>query len=136
MINCIRSSYDLQSEDFTVSLLRHESQYVVDLQRYPDMTPADQEYRAKLVELIYTRSRNLLEYFVQQRGSGEETDGHSLAANQLVDAFARITGLELLALGKLPVGQVQSVAMELFQESEAEMPLKYAAQETSLVTDL
>lgn len=108
----------------------------MDLQRYPDMTPADQEYRAKLVELIYTRSRNLLEYFVQQRGSGEETDGHSLAANQLVDAFARITGLELLALGKLPVGQVQSVAMELFQESEAEMPLKYAAQETSLVTDL
>ena len=50
-INCIEQAYDLESERFRVSLLKHEAQHTVDRKRFPQITPAELEYRAKLVEL-------------------------------------------------------------------------------------
>ena len=47
-INCIEQAYDLESERFRVSLLKHEAQHTVDRKRFPQITPAELEYRAKL----------------------------------------------------------------------------------------
>ena len=62
-IQCIESAYDFESEKFTVSLLKHEAQHAKDLKEYPDITPAELEYRAKLVELYYSRDWELLGKF-------------------------------------------------------------------------
>ena len=48
-INCIEQAYDFESERFLVSLLKHEAQHTVDMKQFPGITPAELEYRAKLV---------------------------------------------------------------------------------------
>lgn len=60
LIHCVKPKYDLESESFRVSLLKHEAQHASDQERYQGITSEDLEYRAKLVELIYSRERNLL----------------------------------------------------------------------------
>lgn len=52
-INCIEQAYDFESERFLVSLLKHEAQHTIDMKQFPQITPAELEYRAKLVELHY-----------------------------------------------------------------------------------
>ena len=53
-INCIEQAYDFESERFRVSLLKHEAQHAVDMKRFPGISPAELEYRAKLVELHFS----------------------------------------------------------------------------------
>ena len=53
-INCIEQAYDFESERFLVSLLKHEAQHTVDMKQFPGITPAELEYRAKLVELHFS----------------------------------------------------------------------------------
>ena len=53
-INCVEQAYDFESERFLVSLLKHEAQHTVDMKQFPGITPAELEYRAKLVELHYS----------------------------------------------------------------------------------
>ncbi len=125
IINCVRASYDLQGEDFTVSLLKHEAQHVVDLRWVETMSSADLEYRAKLVELIYSRERNLLAKFVQQAGSGEEDGGHALAAHRIVEGFVRRLGLDRDAIVELNTQTVSTIAQTLFRESSDEIRRKY-----------
>ena len=60
-INCIEQAYDFESERFLVSLLKHEAQHTVDMKRFPGITPAELEYRAKLVELHYCSNLGLLQ---------------------------------------------------------------------------
>jgi hypothetical protein len=52
-LNCVRSTYDLESESFKVTYLKHEGQHFADYKNYPSLSGADLEYRAKLVELCY-----------------------------------------------------------------------------------
>lgn len=79
VINCIKSSYDFDSESFKVSLLKHEAQHARDLAIQRDMSSEDLEYRAKLVELIYSSERNLLKQFVCEADNSDKSNGHSLA---------------------------------------------------------
>lgn len=65
-INCIEQAYDFTSERFLVSLLKHEAQHTVDMKRFPGITPAELEYRAKLVELHYTGDPGLLQKFLSE----------------------------------------------------------------------
>ncbi len=50
---CIAWAYDLASENFEVSYLKHEARHLVDLERYPQMQSTELEYRAKLTELAF-----------------------------------------------------------------------------------
>lgn len=125
IINCVRSAYDLQSEDFTVSLLKHEAQHVMDLRACKEMSSEDLEYRAKLVELIYSRARNLLACFVQQAGDGEEQGSHALAAHRITEGFTGRLGLSRNALTGLDLQTVSATAMALFRESSDEIRMKY-----------
>lgn len=123
IINCIRSVYDLDSEAFTVSLLKHEAQHVMDLRRWPEMPPEDLECRAKLVELIYTSTRNLLLPFLHEAGGQHPANGHSRAAERIVAGFRKKLGLANEALKTIPLPTIQSVAQELFQESSPPPPV-------------
>ncbi|MBD5134011.1 MAG: hypothetical protein HDT38_06025 [Clostridiales bacterium] len=117
VINCVKASYDFDSENFTVSLLKHEAQHARDLAVDPNMSSENLEYRAKLIELIYSEERNLLERFAQEADGADKSNGHALASSRIVDGFARILGSSCAELGNLPNRQVQTAAKMLFEES-------------------
>lgn len=68
----IRSSYDLDSEQFRVSYLGHEGRHFADNRAYPKLEQPELEYRAKLTELVLSRetTRKLLRKFVTSEQTG------------------------------------------------------------------
>lgn len=125
LIHCVKHCYDLDSESFQVSLLKHEAQHAADQSRYPAMSSEDLEYRAKLVELIYSQERRLLSRFLQEADASRPGDGHSLAAGRIARGFAEWLDRTREELAGLPVEEVQAAAMALFRESTGEMDRKY-----------
>lgn len=125
LIHCVRAAYDLESEDFQVSLLKHEAQHAMDQARYKDITNEELEYRAKLVELIYSRERRMLERFVSQADATRADNGHGLAAKRIVRGFEACLKIGSNRLTGLPVEIVQTTARSLFTENSEEMAAKY-----------
>lgn len=125
LIHCVREAYDLESEDFRVSLLKHEAQHAADLERYGSVSSQDLEYRAKLVELIYSRERNLLEKFLGEADAASAGNGHSLAAERILRGFGARLDRGRGALAGLPVEEARAIALALFRESAGEMERKY-----------
>ncbi len=125
LIHCVRSAYDLDSEDFQVSLLKHEAQHAMDQARYKDITNEELEYRAKLVELIYSKERRMLEHFVRQADAARADNGHGLAAERIVGEFETRLKTDRGELAKVPIGTVQAVSQSLFAQSSKEMAAKY-----------
>ena len=123
IINCVKSSYDVESESFQVSLLKHEAQHAMDLSKYRSMSSEDLEYRAKLVELIYSGERNLLAHFMYEAGA---ENGHSQAAERIVEGFSKALRRDRGELCSLSIGQIQSIAKALFTKSNDEIKGKYA----------
>lgn len=117
VINCIRSAYDFDSESFEVSLLKHEAQHAKDLAACPDMSSEDLEYRAKLVELIYSRERNLLKRFAREAGQAGKGNGHASASSRIMRNFARKLNRNDADIENLPNEQVRSTAKALYEES-------------------
>lgn len=110
LIHCIRDSYDLESEAFTVSLLKHEAQHTMDLSINPNLSPTELEYRAKLVELIYSKERNLLPIF--QAEADPTVPGHPQAAVRILQEYEKLSSLSSLSLS-----QIQETARKLFSLS-------------------
>lgn len=118
IINCVKSSYDFDSENFKVSLLNHEAQHARDLEEDKNMSSEKLEYRAKLVELIYSRERNLLLQFAREADSSDPGNGHSMAAYRIIEGYKNKLGTDALSLDIIPIEQIQSVAKCLFEESK------------------
>lgn len=112
-INCVEKAYDLNSERFKVSLLKHEAQHAEDYKRWESIEPCHLEYRAKLVELIYTEETNLLAKFCSEADPERTDDSHALAS-------ARIKS-EMGDLICAPIPEIQARARELFAASSKEM---------------
>lgn len=125
LIHCVRSAYDLDSEDFRVSLLKHEAQHAQDLARYGQMSSADLEYRAKLVELIYSSRRDLLCKFALQAGDSPAENGHAAAASRITAEFETLLHCASGAFGEIPIAKIQAAARELFAQSTREAARKY-----------
>lgn len=117
IINCIRASYDPDSETFKVSLLKHEAQHARDLSIHKNMSSEDLEYRAKLVELIYSVERNLLEQFAREAASSDKSNGHASAAERILDGFAEKLKLRHGEMSRLPAEEIHTTARILFEES-------------------
>lgn len=125
LIHCVKGSYDLDSENFRVSLLKHEAQHAADQEKYGGISSGDLEYRAKLVELIYSSRRRLLGRFLGQADAARTSDGHALAAARIAEGFQRRLNKAPGELAALPVEEVQAAARALFAESTLEMEQKY-----------
>lgn len=117
IINCVKSVYDLDGEDFKVSLLKHEAQHAQDLAVKKEMLSVDLEYRAKLVELIYSSQRDMLKLFAQEADGQDQSNGHSAASSRIMEGFAQKLDLSRPELEKLPKDMIQNVAKILFEES-------------------
>ena len=59
---------DKTVESFAISYLKHEARHYVDARRYPKLSSADREYRAKLTELVFAQEsfRHLIANFKNQ----------------------------------------------------------------------
>lgn len=117
IINCVKSSYDFDSENFKVSLLKHEAQHARDLALYKEISSEDLEYRAKLVELIYSSERNLLKRFAKEAGSSDQQNGHSAASGRIMEGFSKILGKDYPELENLEIDVVQATAKALYKSS-------------------
>ena len=62
---CLCRHYDLDSERFKLSFLKHEARHFADFGLYPELQPSDLEYRGKLTELAFSdeATYRLLEHF-------------------------------------------------------------------------
>ena len=116
-INCIQQAYDFASERFLVSLLKHEAQHTVDMKRFPEIAPAELEYRAKLVELHYSGDMGLLQKFLSEADESKAGDSHAIASARIKREFAE-TDQESLSC-------IQARALELLHAHTKEMEEKY-----------
>ena len=119
-INCIEQAYDFESERFLVSLLKHEAQHTVDMKQFPGITPAELEYRAKLVELHYSSDLGLLQKFLSEADESRANDSHAVASAKLKLEFANTDQTNLSG--------IQARALELLHAHTKEMEEKYGKQ--------
>ena len=113
-INCVKSAWAYESESFQISLLKHEAQHAKDLEMNKNLSSEDLEYRAKLVELIYSKERNLLEQFVHEASNSDMSNGHAVAAFRIVRDFLDILGVDENTLATCKIVHIQSIARTLF----------------------
>lgn len=111
VINCIEQAYDFESERFRVSLLKHEAQHVEDLERWPNITPPELEYRAKLVELIYSNDPGLLQKFRSEADASRSDDSHAVASARIQEEFGTMTD----------IAEIHKRAWKLFTAHNAEL---------------
>ena len=121
IINCVKSAYDFESENFRVSLLKHEAQHARDLAVCQEISSEDLEYRAKLVELIYSSERNLLEQFCKEAGGSDGSNGHSAASSRIMEGFSKMLGKEYAELENLEIDVVQETARTLYESSHLQL---------------
>ena len=119
-INCIAQAYDFESERFLVSLLKHEAQHAVDMKQFPAITPAELEYRAKLVELHYSSDLGLLQEFLSVADERRTGDSHGAASAKIKLEFADTDQQSLSC--------IQARALELLHAHTKEMEEKYGRQ--------
>ena len=124
-INCIEQAYDFESEQFLVSLLKHEAQHTVDMKQFPRITPAELEYRAKLVELYYSNNLDLLQKFLSAADESKANDSHAVASARLKHEFADTDQ------SSLPC--IQAQALKLFHAHTKEMEEKYGQEKSETV---
>lgn len=123
---CLREDYDLESEKFLISYLKHESRHFADYARFPALQQADLEYRAKLTELAYARSSlfDLLENFAAN-GAPNPNAPHSLASFAVVrDLSRRLLGAETQEASRfrsLAAPAINAAARELLAAHSAEL---------------
>ena len=77
---CVKKAYDLDSENFKVSFLAHETRHFLDRKEFPELSQADMEFRSKLTELSMARETvyDLLRFFIEN-ADYEAKNGHPIA---------------------------------------------------------
>lgn len=116
-INYVEQAYDFESERFLVSLLKHEAQHAMDMKRFPKITPAELEYRAKLVELHYSGDLGLLQKFLSEADESRTGDSHAAASARIRREFAGTDQANLPS--------IQARARELLNAHTKELEVKY-----------
>ncbi len=116
-INCVEQAYDFESERFLVSLLKHEAQHAMDMKRFPKITPAELEYRAKLVELHYSGDLGLLQKFLSEADESRTGDSHAAASARIRREFAGTDQANLPS--------IQARAREQLHAHTKELEVKY-----------
>lgn len=94
----LRSSYDLDSENFRVSYLAHEGRHFADYKRFPKLEQPELEYRAKLTEIALsdTTTHSLIAEFarrtVRDRSVPHSFANHCVARDMAKAVFGNGAG--------------------------------------------
>ena len=124
---CNRDQYDLGSELFEVSYLKHETLHFTDLNAYPNLSAADLEYRAKLIELMYCTEATMqdrIAQFVREADGSDRAHSHPYANHVLITSlsemlFQRGFERELAIWSSVTVEAINRAATTLYEASEA-----------------
>ena len=124
---CVRSSYDLASEQFTVSYLKHEGKHFADYKRFPKLQGADLEYRAKLVELGAAKEimYGLIRFFL--KNSAYDANNPHAYANFCVirdlsrSLFNKEREEDIAAWKTLPVERIQQASTALLLKNTRDL---------------
>lgn len=118
---CICRHYDLDSERFKLSFLKHEARHYADFGLYPELQPADLEYRGKLTELAYSEegTYRLLEQFTKAANRVENAP-HPLANWYVVEGLSGLLldgkwPADASAWESIPKEQVRQAARRLLE---------------------
>ena len=103
-------------------MLKHEAQHTVDMKQFPGITPAELEYRAKLVELHYSGDLGLLQKFLSEADESKADDSHAAASARIKREFADADQGSLSC--------IRTRALELFSAHTQEMEEKYGKPKT------
>ena len=119
--NYFKGKYDTASDDFQISLLKHEGQHFFDLKNHPKMQSTDLEYRAKLVELIYYKDMGcFFAFFANMSNDDSKTYPHAYAERKIVQGLsAKIFGRDLEKCRDLWMAEKEKVpaaTLELLKE--------------------
>ena len=122
---CLCRHYDLDSERFKLSFLKHEARHFADFALYPELQASDLEYRGKLTELAFAEegTYRLLEHF-HNSANRVENAPHPLADWYLIEGLSRhLLGGEVPADAKVwatvPKEQIRLTARRLLEEHDA-----------------
>jgi len=82
--------YDTESDEFKISLLKHEGQHFLDKKRNRKMNSADLEYRAKLVELIYHKEMKTFFGFLKNMATTDDkARAHAYAERKIIQGLSK-----------------------------------------------
>lgn len=90
---CNKGSYDIDSEDFKISYLKHESLHFTDLNDYPNLSASDLEYRAKVIELMYCTEETIyerIEDFISGANKSDRNHSHPYANYILIENLSKL----------------------------------------------
>ena len=90
---CNKGLYDLNSEKFKVSYLKHESLHFTDLNNYPNLSATDLEYRSKVIELMYCTEATIYDnigLFISGSNKADRNNSHPYANYVLIKKLSKI----------------------------------------------
>lgn len=120
---CAHDSYDLNSETFAVSYVKHEGKHFADYKRFPKLEAPDLEYRAKLVELsaAQTTTYELIRFFIQN-SAYDELNSHAYANFCLIrdlsrTLFQKEREEDMATWEQVPITELQRACVDLLKKS-------------------
>ncbi len=120
------SGYDIDSEKFRVSYLKHESLHFTDLNEYPNLSSTDLEYRSKVIELMYCTEETVYDRIVEFIIGANNTDrshSHPYANYILIKNLSELLfnseyESDINKWKELSVEKINSAATSLYEISE------------------
>lgn len=118
---CIKSLYDLESDEFKISFLKHEAQHAYDKKKFKDLTATTLEYRAKLVELIYWPNEDMIKKIFTEADNSNPDNSHAVSSYRIINRMSqKLFNCDYVNDEKAWEGKVRDVksyAFELLDES-------------------
>jgi hypothetical protein len=123
---CNKGSYDLNSETFEVSYLKHESLHFTDLNNYPNLSSADLEYRSKVIELMYCTEETIYDkigMFMSSANEKNRDNSHPYANYVLIKNLSKLIfnsdfNSDINQWEKVSVDKIKKAASSLYESSE------------------
>jgi hypothetical protein len=136
----VTEKWDLESESFKVSFLKHEARHFADYGLYPELEGADLEYRAKLTEISFSVESmyGLLKMFTSHAARTPNAP-HPLANWHVITDLSR----ELLdaewpddpkVWSGVSIGDLQAAARKLLLEHDRGLVKAGAKKTTGIIT--
>jgi len=125
-LHCNKREYDLSSEKFRISYLKHESIHFTDLNDYPNLSSADLEYRAKVIELMHCTKTTIYDRindFIHAANSSQRTHSHpyanySIIKNLSQQVFNLEHEIDINKWKEIFPEMINQAALELYKTSE------------------
>ena len=123
---CNKNEYNLNSEKFKISYLKHESLHFTDLNEYPNLSSTDLEYRSKVIELMYCTEETVYDriaQFITGANNSNRNHSHPYANYILVKNLSKLIfnsefNSEINQWKKISVDRINKAASSLYESSE------------------